>query len=256
MNKRANCNLNITAVQVNDLSAGYGGADIVSGISFEVEPGEILTMIGPNGGGKSTVLKAMCGLIKRSGGSVEICGKNADTLSRTERSRILSVMLTERIRPDLMTCREVIAAGRYPYTGTFGALTEEDEKIVESAVRTVNAEDFADSDFNSVSDGQRQRVLLARAICQQPRVLILDEPTSYLDIRHKIAFFEILRGLADEGLAVVMSLHELDFAEKISDNVICIQKGTLRHTDDPIFSPENVCGLYSIQRNLYDKYFG
>ena len=246
----------MSAVWVNDLSAGYGGADIVSGISFEVEPGEILTMIGPNGGGKSTVLKAMCGLIKKSGGSVELCGKNADFLSRTERSRILSVMLTERIRPDLMTCREVIAAGRYPYTGTFGALTEEDEKIVESAVRTVNAEDFADQDFNSVSDGQRQRVLLGTAICQQPKVLILDEPTSYLDIRHKIAFFEILRGLADNGLAVVISLHELDFAEKVSDKVICIQNGTLRRSDEPIFSPENVCGLYDIPRELYDKYFG
>lgn len=246
----------MSAILVKELSAGYGGADIVSGISFEVEAGEILTMIGPNGGGKSTVLKAVCGLLQRSGGSVEICGRNADTMSRAERSRILSVMLTERIRPDLMTCRDVIAAGRYPYTGTFGALTEEDEKIVENAVETVNARDFADSDFNSVSDGQRQRVLLARAICQEPRVLILDEPTSYLDIRHKIAFFEILRRLADEGLAVVMSLHELDFAEKISDKVICIQNGMLRSSDEPIFSPENVCGLYNIPRELYDKYFG
>lgn len=246
----------MAAVSVNNLSASYGGADIVSGISFEVEPGEILTMIGPNGGGKSTVLKAMCGLLKRSGGSVELCGKNADTLSRAERSRILSVMLTERIHPDLMTCREVIAAGRYPYTGTFGALTEDDKRIVENAVQTVNAEDFADSDFNSVSDGQRQRVLLARAVCQQPKVLVLDEPTSYLDIGHKIAFFEILRGLADEGLAVVMSLHELDFAEKISDKVICIQNGTLHRSDEPIFSPENVCGLYDFPRGLYDKYFG
>lgn len=243
------------SVSVNNLSAGYGGEDVVSGISFDVRPGEILTMIGPNGGGKSTILKALCGIIKKSGGTVELCGKNIDLLSRTERSQMLSVMLTERIRPELMTCREVIAAGRYPYTGTFGGLTDEDKKIVENTVRTVNAEDFADRDFNAVSDGQRQRVLLARAVCQQPRVLILDEPTSYLDIRHKIAFFEILRGLADEGLAVVMSLHELDFAEKISDKVICIQNGTLRETEEQIFSPENICGLYDIPRELYDKYF-
>lgn len=244
------------SVLVNNLSAGYGGIDVVSGISFEVSPGEILTMIGPNGGGKSTVLKAMCGLIKRSGGTVELCGKNIDSLTRAERSKILSAMLTERIRPELMTCREVIAAGRYPYTGTFGALTDEDEKIIENAVRTVNAGDFSDRDFNSVSDGQRQRILLARAICQQPKVLILDEPTSYLDIRHKIAFFEILRRLADEGLAVVMSLHELDFAEKISDKVICIQNGTLRQTDKALFSSENICGLYDIPVELYNKYFG
>lgn len=248
------------AVKVNNLSAGYGGSDIVSGISFEVRQGGILTMIGPNGGGKSTVLKAVCGLLKRSSGTVEICGKNIDTLSRTERSKILSVMLTERIRAELMTCREVIAMGRYPYTGTFGALTEEDETIVENAVRTVNAEDFADRDINSVSDGQRQRVLLGAAICQQPKVLILDEPTSFLDVRHKIAFFEILRGLADNGLAVVMSLHELDLAEKISDKIICIQDGKIRGSggfdqpEEPVFSPENICGLFNIPRELYDKY--
>lgn len=244
------------SVSVNNLSAGYGGEDVVSGVTFDVRPGEILTMIGPNGGGKSTILKALCGIIKKSGGVVELCGKNIDSLSRTERSQMLSVMLTERIRPELMTCREVIAAGRYPYTGFFGSLTDEDKKIVENAVRTVNAQDFADRDFNAVSDGQRQRVLLARAVCQEPRVLILDEPTSYLDIRHKIAFFEILRVLADSGLAVVMSLHELDFAEKISDKVICIQNGTLRKTEEKIFSPENICGLYDIPRELYDKYLG
>lgn len=249
----------MAAVGVKNLSAGYGGKDIVSGISFEINSGEILTMIGPNGGGKTTVIKAVCGVIKRSGGSIEICGKNADTLSRTERSRILSAMLTERVYPELMTCREVISAGRYPYTGTFGVLSGDDERIIEDAVRTVNAEDFADSYFNSVSDGQRQRVLLARAVCQEPKVLILDEPTSYLDIKHKIAFFEILRGLADKGLAVVMSLHELDFAEKISDKVICVQNGTLRCTDNSgnsIFSPENICGLYGIPQELYGKYFG
>lgn len=248
----------LNLISVKDLSAGYGGVDIVSGISFDVCSGEILTMIGPNGGGKSTILKAVCGLIPRSGGSVELCGKNADSLNRTERSQILSVMLTERLRTDLMTCRDVIAAGRYPYTGIFGALSERDERIVDSAVETVNAMEFANADFNSISDGQRQRVLLARAICQEPKVLILDEPTSYLDIRHKIAFFEILRKLADDGLAVVMSLHELDFAEKVSDKVICVQNGRLLEYAEHIcetFSPENICSLYGIPRGLYDKYF-
>lgn len=241
-------------IAVKDLSAGYGGADVISGVSFEVSGGEILTLIGPNGGGKSTILKAVCGLIPKSGGSVELCGKNADKMSRAERSRVLSVMLTERLRPELMTCRDVIAAGRYPYTGMFGALSENDERVIDNAIEIVNAREFADADFNSISDGQRQRVLLARAICQEPKVLILDEPTSYLDIKHKIAFFEILRGLAADGLAVVMSLHELDFAEKVSDKVICVRGGKCFENADT-FSAENVCSLYGIPRGLYDKYF-
>lgn len=246
----------MTAVSVKDLSAGYGSGDVVKNISFEVGEGEILTLVGPNGCGKSTVLKTLCGLIPKSGGSVELCGKNADKLGRSERAKLLSAMLTERVRPDLMTCREVIAAGRYPHTGMFGTLTPEDEQIVEGAIETVDAAEFADADFNSISDGQRQRVLLARAICRQPRILILDEPTSYLDIKHKIAFFEILQRLSESGLSVVMSLHELDFAEKISDKVLCLKNGEALKAYGGEFSAENICRLFGIERKLYDKYFG
>lgn len=248
-----------TAVSVKELSAGYnGGKDVVSGISFDVNEGGILTLIGPNGGGKSTVLKAVSGYIPKSGGTVELCGRNADGISRAELAKMLSVMLTERIRPDLMTCRDVAAAGRYPYTGMFGTLTAEDHKIVEDALAAVNAEDFADADFNSVSDGQRQRILLARAVCQQPRILILDEPTSYLDIRHKIMFFEILRQQVEKsGIAVIMSLHELDFAERVSDKVLCIKDGKSFLSGEPkdIFSEKNIRELYDIPAELYGKYF-
>ncbi len=246
------------SVLVEDLSAGYNGKDAVRDISFEVSEGEILTLIGPNGGGKSTVLKAISGYIPKSGGRVELCGQSMEAFSRADMAKMLSVMLTEHIRPDLMTCRDVAAAGRYPYTGMFGVLTSEDHRIVDDALRAVNAEDLADVDFNSVSDGQRQRVLLARAICQQPRILILDEPTSYLDIRHKIMFFEILKQqVAGSGIAVIMSLHELDFAERVSDKVLCIKDGGIFLSGKPneIFSEENIKALYDIPGELYGKYF-
>lgn len=248
-----------TAVSVKELSAGYsGGKDVVSGISFDVDEGSILTLIGPNGGGKSTVLKAVAGYIPKSGGTVELCGRNADGISRVDLAKMLSVMLTDRIRPDLMTCRDVAAAGRYPYTGTFGTLTAEDHRIVDEALCAVNAEDLADVDFNSVSDGQRQRILLARAICQQPRILILDEPTSYLDIRHKIMFFEVLRQQVESmGIAVIMSLHEPDLAERVSDKILCIKDGKSFLSGSPadIFTEENIRDLYDIPEELYRKYF-
>lgn len=246
------------AVLVNDLSAGYGGKNVIGGISFGVNEGGILTLIGPNGGGKSTVLKAISGYIPKSGGRVELCGKALEKFSRAELAKTLSVMLTEQIRPDLMTCRDVAAAGRYPYTGTLGALTAEDHRIVEEALRAVNAEDFADADFNAVSDGQRQRVLLARAICQQPKILILDEPTSYLDIRHKITFFEILKHrVASAGITVIMSLHEPELARRVSDKVLCIKDGKVFLYGEPteIFSEENIRELYDIPKELYGKYF-
>lgn len=248
-----------TLISAEKLSVGYGRKIIVNDIELEVKQGEILTLIGPNGAGKSTVLKTLAGYLKRLSGTVVIDSEDMDRLSEKEMAKKLSVVLTERIRHELMTCREVVETGRYPYTGSFGLLSEYDKEIVEKAIGTVAMEDFADADFGAVSDGQRQRVMLARAICQEPDILILDEPTSYLDIHHKIQFLEILRSLAmEKQIAVIVSMHELDFAEKISDYVLCIKDGkiSLSGTPDKIFTAENIMGLYDIPEKLYRKYFG
>lgn len=248
-----------TVISADSLSVGYEKNIIVSGINFEVKQGEILTLIGPNGAGKSTALKTLAGYLESLAGKIIIVGKDAHKISASEMSQKLSVLLTERIRPDLMTCREVVETGRYPYTGKFGLLSEHDKKIVNNAIEAVEISDLSDMDFNSVSDGQKQRVMLARAICQEPEILILDEPTSYLDIRHKIVFFEILRRLVSEReIAVILSIHELNFAEKISDKVLCIKDGKIIRAGEPkeIFTEENIREIYDIPQNLYRKYFG
>lgn len=251
--------MNRTLISAEKLSVGYGRKIIADGIEFVVKQGEILTLIGPNGAGKSTVMKTLAGYLKKLSGNIVIDSENIEKISEKEMAKKLSVVLTERIRPELMSCREVVETGRYPYTGSFGLLSEADREIVEKAIETVSMEDFAEKDFGAVSDGQRQRVMLARAICQEPDILILDEPTSYLDIHHKIQFLEILRNLAKEKqIAVIMSMHELDFAEKISDYVLCIKSGkiSLSGTPDKIFTSENIMELYDIPENLYCKYFG
>ena len=133
-------------------------------------------------------------------------------------------MLTERMKPELMTCHDVVATGRYPYTGRLGVLSGEDENKVDEALMAVHAQELGIRNFLEISDGQRQRILLARAICQEPEVMILDEPTSYLDIRHKLELLEILRKMAKEKeITVIMSLHEIDLAQKISDKVVCVK---------------------------------
>ena len=111
----------------------------------------------------------------------------------------MAVVLTERMRPELMTCHDIVATGRYPYTGRLGILSREDEEKVEEAMRAVHAESLGSRDFNNISDGQRQRVLLARAICQEPDIIILDEPTSFLDIKHKLDLLSILRDMAKKS---------------------------------------------------------
>lgn len=244
-------------ISAENLAAGYE-KPLIEHICFQLREGEIMSLIGPNGSGKSTILKTLCGFLRKHAGTVFIEGNNDADISDSERARKIAVLLTERLRPDMMTCREVVETGRYPYTGRFGLLSGSDKAAVDEAVELVQMQDFADCDFSRVSDGQRQRVMLARAICQEPRILILDEPTSYLDIYHKIAFLEILKKLAAQKKpAVLVSMHELDMAEKISDYTVCVKNGEIFKSGKPeeIFRSDVICELFGISRELYTEYF-
>ena len=171
----------------------------------------------------------------------------------------MAVVLTERMRPELMTCHDIVATGRYPYTGRLGILSREDEDKVDEAMRIVHAEELGSRDFNAISDGQRQRVLLARAICQEPEIIVLDEPTSFLDIRHKLELLSILRSMAKEkGITVIMSLHEIDLAQKIADQILCVKGDHVCYygTPEQIFEEQTIRELYGIENGFYDPRFG
>ena len=218
------------------LAVGYGGTVLIGDIALRVGAGRVLTLIGPNGSGKSTILKTLSGHLHQLGGTVLLDGKKMESYSRSELARELSVLLTDRARPERMTCEDVVAMGRYPYTGYMGLLRA----------------------FLTLSDGQRQRVLLARAICQEPNVLLLDEPTSFLDVHHKIRFLEILRRLATErGIAVVLSMHELEFVRKISDEMACIKEGRILKAGAPeeILTEALIEELFDLPAELYRAYF-
>ena len=159
------------------LTVGYHGVPLIKDIELSVKKGEILTLIGPNGAGKTTILKNIIRQLKPLGGVAVLDGSNIEELSGRE-----------RVRPEMMNCRDVVSTGRYPYTGKFGVLSEEDWKIVDESMRLVHIEELAERDFTKTSDGQKQRVMLARALCQEPDIIVLDEPTSFLDIRYKLEF--------------------------------------------------------------------
>ena len=246
-------------LRLESLAVGYNGKPLISDISLSVAKGEIVTLIGPNGSGKSTILKSITKHLATIAGTVYIDGKNMRLLSGKDIAKKLAVVLTERVRPELMTCREMVAAARYPYTGSFGLLTDHDREVVERSLEIVHALDIADQDVTAISDGQRQRVLLARAICQEPEIIVLDEPTSFLDIRHKIELLEILSDMAkNKGISVVMSLHEIDLAERISDRIVCVKGERIAAygTPDEIFSDETIAGLYGIENGSFNALLG
>lgn len=243
----------------DDMSVGYGGRPLIEHICLQVRQGEIVTLIGPNGSGKSTILKSIIRQLSLLRGAVYLDGRLMERMTAQEVARRLSVLMTERVRPELMTCEDVVSTGRYPYTGRLGILTAADWEKVHESLALVSAQDLAQLPFAQLSDGQRQRVLLARALCQEPEVIVLDEPTSFLDIRYKLELLSILKDMVRRrGLAVVMSLHELDLAQKISDYVVCVHNNKIERLGPPeeIFTPDYVMSLFDAARGSYNTDFG
>ena len=245
--------------KTSDLSVGYDGKALIHDINIEIEKGEILTLIGPNGAGKSTILKSITKHLEMIKGDAFVADASINSMSYRDMSRKLSVVLTERIKGELLTCYDVVATGRYPYTGSLGILGEEDRQKVYDSMARVHAEDLAGRDFHSISDGQRQRILLARAICQEPEIIVLDEPTSFLDIKHKLELLAILRSMSREnGITVIMSLHEIDLAQKISDKIMCVHGDIISNfgTPEEIFKTDIITKLYDIEKGSYNIAFG
>ncbi len=246
-------------LRTEGLSAGYGKKIIVKDITIDAQRGRILTLIGPNGAGKSTVLKTICRQLEPLGGAVYIAGRELGSFSGSQLARQVSVLLTGRIKTEYMRCIDVVEMGRYPYTGRLGLLSAEDHEFVSQAMELVGVTELADCDFERISDGQRQRVLLAAAICRRPDVLILDEPTTFLDVRAKLELMDLLKKLASEqNIAVILSLHELELAQRVSDMILCIKDSAADRigTPEEIFSGGYIGELYGVPEGSFCEAYG
>lgn len=248
-----------TRLRTEALAVGYNGRALIENIALELRQGQIMTLIGPNGAGKTTILKSIIQQLKLVKGTVYLDGQDMGRMTGRDISRRMSVLMTGRLQPELMTCGDVVSTGRYPYTGRLGLLTAKDREKVAQCLELVHASALADRDFSQISDGQRQRVLLARALCQEPEVLVLDEPTSFLDIRHKLELLSILKDMVrTRRLAALVSLHELDLAQKISDWVVCVRGDRIDRQGPPedIFTASYMMELYGAVRGSYNALFG
>ena len=247
----------MSCCETQNLAVGYG-APLLRDIALHAERGKILALIGPNGAGKSTLLKTLAGQLAAQGGAVLLDGQDLTAYSPIARARKLALMLPHTARTELTSCFEVAAAGRYPYTGRLGILSDADRQQVHDALCLVRAEELEDRDFARISDGQRQRVLLARAVCQQPEILLLDEPTSFLDVKGKAELMDILQVLAHEkNVAVIVTLHELELAQRLADAVVCVAPSGVSAVLAPqdAFAQDNICALFGLTTDQYAVLF-
>ena len=224
----------MNAIEIKNLHFSYGKENVLDGVSLCLKEGRLAILAGENGAGKSTILKSITKQLALLGGTVYLGEQDIGQMSGNELSQNMAVVLTEKLRTEMMTCEEVVAPGRYPYTGKFGILSDTDRQAVAEAMEPVHVTTLKNKDFSKISDGQRQRVMLARAICQEPEIIILDEPTSYLDIKYKLDFLSILQEMRKKKeLTVVMSLHELELAAKVSDKILCVNGSCVERFGTP-----------------------
>jgi iron complex transport system ATP-binding protein len=213
-------------LDAKSLSIGYTRRIIAQDLHLSLYAGELVCLIGPNGAGKSTLLRTLSGMQSSLSGRVLLRGDDIGKLDARERAKRLSVVLTERVDVGSLTAYALVGLGRYPYTDWTGKLSDHDDEVIRWALSAVGAAEFAERDIHELSDGERQKVLIARALAQEPAVILLDEPTAYLDLPRRVEMMRTLRDLAhNTGRAVLLSTHDLDLALRSADVIWLLPKG-------------------------------
>jgi iron complex transport system ATP-binding protein len=213
-----------------NLSIGYpnqktGRKEISRDLNLRLDRGELVCLIGPNGSGKSTLIRTLAGLQPPLTGDVLLLGKNILDHTSEEKAKTVGVVLTTPIEAGYLTAFDIVALGRFPYTNWAGSLTEADQKIILSAINSVGAQDLTHRFLHEMSDGERQKVMIARAIAQEPELMVLDEPTAFLDLPHKIETMRILREVArNTNKSVLLSTHDLNLAIRCADRLWIIDR--------------------------------
>lgn len=219
----------MTAITTNRLTVGYRGHRVVEDISLSLPCGRLVCLLGPNGAGKSTLLRTLCGFLPPIAGTVTISGSDITTMSAAEVARLVSVVLTDRPLTPSLTAAEMVGMGRAPYTGFWGRLSDDDRRLVSEAMQTVGIAPLATRRMGRLSDGERQKVMIAKALAQHTPVIVLDEPTAFLDYPSKVAVMKTLARLAhDEGKTILMSTHDLELAAQLGDELMKIENKHIR----------------------------
>ena len=233
-------------------SAAIGGRLVVDGVSISVAAGSLTALIGPNGAGKSTLIRVLSGVAKPSDGRVLYNGTDWNETPRRQRARLVALVEQDSSSDLGITVRDTVALGRTPYGSLLGG-SPDDDAVVDAALARTGTAQFAARDLSTLSGGERQRVQLARALAQQPQLLLLDEPTSHLDIAAQLEVMQTLRMLADDGLAVLTALHDLNLAS-LADQVVVLASGRVVAAGSPraVLTSEIIGQVYGVTATVLD----
>ncbi len=242
-----------------NLAVGYKRREVLKDLNLAFERGRFVALLGPNGAGKTTFLRTLSRHLLPLSGAITLEGMDLQTINVMTLARLMAVVLTDRISPPLFTVSEFVALGRYPHTGFLGRLGPVDEAAVMHALDSVNALDLALRRFSDLSDGEKQKALVARALAQEPKLLLLDEPTVHLDLKHRMEVMTILRDLCrSRDITVIASLHDVDVAARVSDRVALVKGKRLLCWGPPesVLTGESVASLYDFDDASFDRHLG
>lgn len=239
-------------LQVKDLCWRVADKTILEQVSFSIEKGQFMGIIGPNGAGKSSLLRCLYGFSKPTAGSIELDGKNISDYSRRELAQQIAVVLQEQTSQFELQVIDVIRMGLTPHKSLLSFDTLEDENLLFQASRQVDLEQQLQQQFKSLSGGEKQRAIIARAIVQQPQILMMDEPTNHLDIRHQLEILELAKSM---GITVILSIHDLNLAASFCDRLLLLDRGQIVATGNPeeVLTEENLDQVFGI-KSLVDRH--
>lgn len=243
----------MSCISTKNLNISYGNLDIVKDLNLDIPKGKITTIIGSNGCGKSTILKTIARIIQAKSGDIFVNNINIKEQSPKDLAKVMAVLPQSPQAPSGLTVEELIAYGRFPHQKGFGKMKKEDNDIVTWALQSTGIEEFRDRPMEALSGGQRQRAWIAMALAQQTDILILDEPTTYLDLAHQLEILKLLEELnRKQGTTIVMVIHELNNAARFADHMIGVKKGKVvcQGSADEVMTKENLKELFNIDAEI------
>jgi iron complex transport system ATP-binding protein len=244
----------MTLIEARGAKFAYGNAPILMGVDFALREGEFVGLIGPNGSGKSTLLKLLSGLIRPGAGSIDLLGRPLRGYSPRAVARLVAHVPQSTALEFPFTAREIVLMGRSPHLRRFEIESAHDRALADEALRATNALHLADRLINTLSGGEQQRIIIARALAQGPHVLLLDEPTNNLDVKHQLDVLALARTLAHERrLGVVAAVHDLGQAARYCDRLALMVCGRIIADDVPeqVLTPERICQAFEIEARVY-----